>query len=86
MAWKLVFTETASKQIDRLDKDIQRKLKLYLADACQLENPADRGHSLTGPWSGFHRYRVGQIRIIIRIERSIVTVTVVKVDRRDSVY
>ena len=53
---------------------------------CELADPAARGHGLTGPWAGLHRYRVGQLRIIVSIECGIVTVTVIKIDRRDSAY
>jgi len=84
--WKLIIAESADRQLGKLDKSIERKVRKFLEEACQLADPADRGHPLTGPWVGFHRYRVGQIRIIVSIERFIVTVTVIKVDRRDSVY
>lgn len=86
MAWELLISDSADKQLGKLDKDILRKVRSFLDDVCQLQNPADRGHPLTGPWAGFHRYRVGQIRIIVEIDRSVITVTVVKVSRRDSVY
>ena len=44
------------------------------------------GHGLTGAHSGNHRYRIGQLRIMVRVERPIVTVMVLKIDRRDSIY
>lgn len=86
MAWDIIYSETAEKQFAKLDKGVQRTLKTYLENVSQLENPADKGHPLTGVWAGFHRYRVGQIRIIVEIERNIVTVTVIKIDKRDSIY
>ena len=86
MAWDIIYSETAEKQFTKLDKGVQRTLKTYLENVSQLDNPADKGHPLTGVWTGFHRYRVGQIRIIVEIERNIVTVTVIKIDKRDSIY
>lgn len=86
MFWKLHFDPGAYKELSKLDKDVQRKIKDYLAEICQLKDPAARGHGLTGPWAGFHRYRLGQIRIIVSIERTEVTIAVIKIDRRDSVY
>lgn len=86
MRWSLHYDPCAFKELAKLDKGIQRKIKDYLADVCQLDDPAARGHGLTGPWAGFHRYRLGQIRIIVSIERTVVTVTVIKIDRRDAVY
>jgi len=86
MLWKLHFDPGAYKELSKLDKGVQRKIKDYLTEVCQLQDPATRGHSLTGPWTGFHRYRLGQIRIIVSIERAEVTVSVIKINRRDSVY
>jgi len=86
MSWALLYDPAADKELFKLDKAVQRHVKKYLSEVCQLTDPADRGHPLTGPWAGFHRYRVGQIRIIVSIERQIVTVAVIKIDRRDSVY
>jgi mRNA interferase RelE/StbE len=86
MRWNLLYDPAAEKELSKLDQGIQRNIKKYLSEVCELANPADRGHALTGPWAGFHRYRVGQIRIIVEIEHKVIIVTVVKVDRRDSVY
>lgn len=86
MAWTLIISETADKQLSKLDKAIEKKIRAYLEDVCTLSNPADRGHSLTGPYAGLHRYRVGQLRIMVSIERQVITVTVLEVDRRDSIY
>ncbi len=86
MAWQLIYDPAAEKELSKLDKGVQRTIRVYLDNVTQLDNPADKGHPLTGAWAGFHRYRVGQIRIIVAIERNIVTVTVLKIDRRDSIY
>lgn len=86
MAWELVYDPAAKKELSRLDKSVAKEVKRYLENVCQLEDPVDRGHPLTGPWAGFHRYRIGQIRVITSIERNIITISVIKIDRRDSVY
>jgi mRNA interferase RelE/StbE len=85
MLWTLVYDPAAEKELSKLDKGIARKIRKYLDEVCELPDPADRGHPLTGPWAGFHRYRVGQIRIIAEIERQIITISVLKIDRRDSI-
>lgn len=86
MVWKLTVSDTAEKQLSKLDRSISAAAKKYLADICKLKDPADRGHPLTGKWVGFHRYRVGQLRLIVEIDRSVITVTLVIVARRNSVY
>ena len=86
MPWNLVVSEAADKQLTKLDRAMQKAVKKYLLDVCQLQDPASRGHALAGPWAGFHRYRIGQLRAIVQIERKMVTILVIKIDRRDSVY
>ncbi|MGB4118480.1 MAG: type II toxin-antitoxin system RelE/ParE family toxin [Polaromonas sp.] len=86
MAWRLAYDPAADKELGKLDKPIQKKIKAYLDEVCGLTDPTVRGHGLSGPWAGLHRYRLGQLRIIVSIDRGIVTVTVIKIDRRDSIY
>lgn len=86
MPWRLEFDPAAAKEFAKLDRGVQKKIKAYLAEVCQLVDPTVRGHGLTGPWVGFHRYRVGQLRVIVSIELGVLTILVVKVDRRDSAY
>lgn len=86
MAWKLAYDPGAEKELSKLDKGIQRKVKAYLADVCALKDPAERGHPLTGALAGLHRYRIGQLRLIVDIERNIITVTVIAIGKRDAVY
>ena len=84
MAWTLAYDPAAKKDLAKLDKAVARSVKKYLDEVSHLEDPASRGHGLTGPLAGQHRYRLGQIRMIVQIKRRIVTVLVVKIDRRDS--
>lgn len=86
MTWKLAYDPSAEKELAKLDKGVARDVRKYLAAVCELADPAERGHALTGPWAGFHRYRIGQVRIVVKIQRSHVVVLVLKIDRRDSVY
>ena len=51
-----------------------------------LDNPRDRGKALTGEWAGHWRYRVGDYRVIARIEGSRVVILVVAVGHRREIY
>ena len=86
MAWKLQFDPAAEKELGKLDKAVQRTVKKFLAEVCDLHDPASRGHTLSHKLAGQHTYRIGQLRIIVRIVREVVTVLVLKIDRRDSAY
>ena len=86
MTWKLEFDPAAAKELSRLDKAQQRTVIKYLDECCSLEDPADRGHALTGQWAGFHRYRIGQLRIIVKIIRGQMVIMTLRIGRRDSIY
>ncbi len=86
MPWRLEFEPAAAKEFAKLDRGVQKKVKAYLAEVCDLADLTVRGHGLTGPLAGLHRYRLGQLRILVSIEHGVLTLLVVKVDRRDSAY
>ncbi len=50
------------------------------------ENPEAVGKRLTDPLSRFWRARVGEYRIIYKIENQIITVTIIYVGHRREVY
>ena len=50
------------------------------------ENPRLHGKALQGTWEGHWRYRVGDYRIIAKIEDDRVVIFVVKIDKREDIY
>lgn len=86
MTWAIQYAETAAKQLAKLDKAVAKKLVSYLADTAKLKDPAERGHALTGPLAGHHRYRLGQLRLIVKIQRNTITIAVLNIGKRDSIY
>ena len=86
MSWTVRYSETAKKQFSKLDQSVQRSVEKYLQECCELKDPAARGHSLTGPFAGYHRYRIGQLRLIVQFERGILSIAVAVIDIRDTIY
>jgi len=52
MSRALKFDPRAQKELEKLDKAVQRSVLKYLSECCTLQDPAARGHSLTGPFAG----------------------------------
>jgi mRNA interferase RelE/StbE len=50
------------------------------------EDPKRFGKALVGPLAGLWRYRVGDARIIVRVEADVLVVLVVKIENRGTVY
>lgn len=87
MAWQIEVSETAAKQLRKLGsvdaKRITQFLRLRLSN---LENPRDVGKPLTGPFSDYWRYRVGDYRLICDIQDGILKVLVLQIANRREVY
>jgi mRNA interferase RelE/StbE len=88
MAWKVEFDSDARKDLKKLNPQIAKRIVTFLFDRlAKLENPRSIGEALHGPKLGeFWKYRVGDYRIISRIEDEVVTVVVVAIGNRREVY
>lgn len=88
MAWKIRFVPAAERELDKLDKPVaQRILKFFTERLAPSANPRSLGAPLTGSKLGdFWKYRIGNYRVIASIEDDIVTILVLKVDKRNDVY
>jgi mRNA interferase RelE/StbE len=88
LAWQIKFDEDAQKDLAKLDKPVARRITKFLRERiAPLENPRSIGDALTGSRLGeFWRYRVGDYRIISRIEDEAVRILVVKIGNRGAVY
>ena len=76
----------AERQLSKLDKTVQKRIKKYLNEVEKLENPRLRGKGLTSNLSGLWRYRVGDYRIICKIADEQLIIFVVAVAHRKEIY
>lgn len=88
MAWRIEFDEGAKKDLARLDKPVARRIMAFLRErVASLDDPRSIGEALSGARLGeFWKYRVGDYRIISRIEDDRVRIFVVRVGHRRQVY
>ena len=87
MAWAVELAESAADDLDKLDPVTQQRIWRYLRGRlARTANPRQTGKALTGPYSGLWRYRVGDYRIVCRIEDARLVVLVVKIGHRSNVY
>ncbi len=78
----------AERDIDKLDRQLARRiLKFIFERLANLEDPRRAGHPLMGQRFGeFWRYRVGDYRILCKIDDERLVVVVIKVGHRREVY
>ena len=87
MAYELVFTKRAERQLDSLDRSDASVIVRWLDKNLQgCEDPRSHGRSLTGDKSDYRRYRVGKYRVNCVIKDNEMLVVAVTVGKRDSVY
>ncbi len=88
MTWKIEFDPAAEKELAKLDaQHIKRILKFLHGRVAPLENPRQIGEALKGSKLGeFWKYRVGDYRIISRIEDGELLILVIKIGHRKEVY
>lgn len=88
MAWTIEYTETARKQLRKLDKQLARRILDFMDERISGEhNPRDTGKVLTGNLLGsFWRYRIGDFRVICDIQDAKLCVLVVQIGHRREVY
>ena len=88
MVWKIEFAPEAVRELNKLDGQISRRILKFLRDrVANLDNPRSIGSALQGAKLGeFWKYRVGDYRIICRIEDARMLVLVLRVGHRREVY
>jgi mRNA interferase RelE/StbE len=87
LAWQIEFTPEAEKQLAKIDRQSANRITNFLRERiAAAENPRSLGKALKGVLREFRRYRVGDCRIICRIENDRLLVLVVRVAHRREVY
>ena len=88
MAWRVEFTATAEKSLDRLDrKQALRILDFMHERLARRDNPRSLGEPLKGQkFANLWKYRVGDFRVICAIEDDVLRVLVVRIGHRLEIY
>lgn len=88
MAWEIELSPEAQKHLKKLGAaEAKRILHFLYTRLRHIENPRDVGKALKGvTLSGLWRYRVGDYRILCRIEDDKICIIVLCVGHRREVY
>jgi mRNA interferase RelE/StbE len=88
LVWIIKYTESSSKQLEKLDKQTALRVLDFMDErVAVLADPRSLGKNLKGPKMGeYWRYRVGDIRVICNISDGQMTVLVIEIGNRRDVY
>ena len=88
MAWQIRLSDTAEKQLSKLDRKVAKRIYDFLRDRiAKLDDARSLGEALRGSKLGeFWKYRVGDYRIITSIEDDVLTILVIAIGNRKDIY
>jgi mRNA interferase RelE/StbE len=88
MAWSVELSEAADRELTKLETQHRRRLLRFLYQrVAKLDDPRSIGQALHGSRLGeFWKYRVGDFRLICRIEDDRLLVLVLRVGHRKEIY
>ena len=88
MAWKIELSTQAARELDKLDPPQAKRILKFLSERlAPLENPRSIGQALRGSELGeFWKYRVGNYRLICKIEDERLLILVLRIGHRRDVY
>ncbi|GAU75922.1 type II toxin-antitoxin system RelE/ParE family toxin [Fusibacter sp. 3D3] len=87
MKYTVEYTNAAVQQLKKMDKKIAAFMLSYIEEKLvDCDNPRVYGKALQGNLDDKWRYRVGDYRILAKIEDDKVIITVVEVGHRKEVY
>ena len=87
MAWKIEWDERAVRNARKLDVQTRQNIIRYLRERINTdEDPRRFGKPLLADMSGLWRYRVGDYRIVCRIEDDKMVVLILAVGHRRNIY
>ena len=88
MAWRVEISDSAARQLRKLDPQIAKRILTFLRDrVAVLEDPRSIGEALRGrDFGDVWKYRVGDWRIIADLGDGVMIITVIRLGNRRDVY
>ena len=87
MAWRIEVVPAAAKELKKLGKaEAARIIGTLENRIAVLDDPRSLGSGLTGELRGLWRWRIGDYRVVARIEDERFTILVVRIAHRREVY
>lgn len=86
MAWSIDYTDTALRQLRKLDRQTARRILDFMDQRVAVaDDPRSTGKALTGPMGGLWRYRIGDCRVVCEIQDGVLRILVLQIGNRREV-
>ena len=84
--WALQTSPQFDKAARKLDRQVLRRVKAYLDEVCDLDDPRSRGKGLTGDLAGYWRYRIGDYRVLVEFRDEALIIVAITLGHRSGIY
>jgi mRNA interferase RelE/StbE len=87
LIWRIEIEESAQKELSKLDPQVSKRVVRFLRErVAGLDDPRSIGEALKGSKLGeFWKYRVGDWRLVCKIEDKRIVIIVVRIGNRRGV-
>lgn len=86
MRYSVEYTEDAIKQLRKMDKFTRTMILNWISKHLEdTDNPFGTGKALTGDKTGLWRYRVGDYRLISKIDEGKLVILLVEIGHRSNI-
>ena len=87
MNWKIEFDTKARDEFLRLDTSVKKRIIKFIdTRLLKSANPRKFGSPLKGHLSELWKYRVGDCRLVCKIEDNFLTILLVSIGHRSEIY
>lgn len=86
MAWTLEIEARAEKALAKIASTDGKRIVAAMRVLASGENPRLKGRAMVGEYAGHWRYRIGDYRVIARIEDGRMTIVVIAIGHRRDIY
>jgi mRNA interferase RelE/StbE len=88
MAYRVELSESADRELGKLDAQHPKRILKFLEErVAKLDDPRSIGKALHGSRLGeFWKYRMGDYRLIVKIEDDCLLVLVLRIGHRREIY
>ena len=86
MPYSIVWASKAAQEYGKLDNSIRKQIDKYLEKLSFSSDPYSMGKALSADLSGLWRYRVGDYRIVVKIDNTELIVLILSIKHRSRVY
>jgi len=86
LAWSVELSVAAQRQLGKLGAADATRIAKTLRQIAALDDPRQRGKALTGEYAGLWRYRIGDWRVIAKIEDRRLVIVVIALGHRREIY